>query len=81
MDSSEGVIDIIKWVSSDYKDPVGNILTITNDNGMLTIGCGIVVTLALAVVALLIGNAIKNRVGFLQKYCIPSPVVGGFIFM
>ncbi len=48
---------------------------------MLTIGCGIVVTLALAVVALLIGNAIKNRVGFLQKYCIPSPVVGGFIFM
>ena len=48
---------------------------------MLTIACGIVVTLALAVVALLIGNAIKNRVKFLQKYCIPSPVVGGFIFM
>lgn len=40
-----------------------------------------VVTLALAVIALLIGNAIKNRVKFLQKYCIPSPVVGGFLFM
>lgn len=39
------------------------------------------VTLALAGVVLLIGIAICKKVKFLQKYCIPSPVVGGFLFM
>lgn len=38
-------------------------------------------TLALAGIVLLIGIAICKKVKFLQKYCIPSPVVGGFIFM
>jgi len=37
-------------------------------------------TLALAVVVLLLGQGLKKKVAFLEKYCIPAPVVGGLIF-
>ena len=37
-------------------------------------------TVALAVVVLLIGQAIRNRVEILRTFCIPAPVVGGMIF-
>lgn len=37
-------------------------------------------TLALASVVLFAGYAIRRRVGFLDRYNIPAPVVGGFIF-
>ena len=30
---------------------------------------------------LLVGYGVKNKSEFLRKYCIPAPVVGGFIFM
>jgi len=37
-------------------------------------------TLALASVVLFAGYAIRRRVGVLDRYNIPAPVVGGFIF-
>ncbi|MDR0880285.1 MAG: sodium/glutamate symporter [Clostridioides sp.] len=37
-------------------------------------------TVAVAVVVLLVGEGVKKRVPFLDKYCIPSPVVGGVLF-
>lgn len=37
-------------------------------------------TIALAVVVLLLGQALKRKINFLEKYCIPAPVVGGLIF-
>lgn len=37
-------------------------------------------TAALAVIALYFGDIIKRRASFLNKYCIPSPVVGGLSF-
>lgn len=37
-------------------------------------------TLALAAVVLFIGYATRRRVGFLDRYNIPAPVVGGFLF-
>ncbi len=37
-------------------------------------------TLALAAVVLFIGNGIRRRVGVLDRYNIPAPVVGGFLF-
>ena len=40
-----------------------------------------IMTTAMAAVMLLIGYFIKNKVGVLNKYCIPAPVVGGFLFM
>lgn len=35
---------------------------------------------ALAVVVLFIGQKIKNKLRFLDRYCIPAPVIGGLIF-
>ncbi len=40
-----------------------------------------VTTLALAALLLLLGAAVKNRIRILNHYCIPAPVVGGFLFM
>lgn len=37
-------------------------------------------TLAAAVVVLMLGTFLKKRIYFLEKFCIPSPVIGGIIF-
>lgn len=37
-------------------------------------------TLALSVVVLMLGQFLKQKKNFLEKFCIPSPVVGGLIF-
>lgn len=36
-------------------------------------------TLLLTILCLLGGNELKKRVSWLQKFCIPSPVIGGFL--
>ena len=53
-------------------ETVDNILTISTDTVMTT---------AMAGILLLIGFWIKKKVKILDKYCIPAPVVGGFLFM
>ena len=53
-------------------ETVDNILTISTDTVMTT---------AMAGILLLIGFWIKKKVTLLDKYCIPAPVVGGFLFM
>ena len=50
-------------------------------DGVFTITSNAVMTTALAAVLLMIGFWIKSKVKFLNKYCIPAPVVGGFLFM
>ncbi|KAF5059975.1 Sodium/glutamate symporter [anaerobic digester metagenome] len=37
-------------------------------------------TLCVAVIVLFIGSALKKRINFLEKFCIPAPVVGGLLF-
>lgn len=37
-------------------------------------------TLPAAVLVLLLGNYLKKKIYFLQKFCIPAPVIGGLIF-
>ena len=37
-------------------------------------------TLAAAVLVLLLGNYLKKKIYFLQKFCIPAPVIGGLVF-
>lgn len=37
-------------------------------------------TAAIGVIVLFIGQFIKNKAQFLEKYCIPSPVIGGLLF-
>ena len=49
--------------------------------GVLTFKADAIMTTAMAAVLLLIGFWIKGKVKVLNKYCIPAPVVGGFLFM
>lgn len=37
-------------------------------------------TVTLAVLVLLFGNFVKKRINFLERYCLPAPVIGGVIF-
>ncbi|HAE81547.1 MAG TPA: sodium:glutamate symporter, partial [Lachnoclostridium sp.] len=56
-------------------------MTLETIDGILNIQCNMVMTTAMAAVLLLIGFFIRSKVTFLTKYCIPAPVVGGFLFM
>lgn len=49
--------------------------------GLTSINLDSTVTLAFAAALLLLGYFVKNKVKLLEKYCIPAPVIGGFIFM
>ena len=49
--------------------------------GILNINLNSTTTLALAALLLIMGYLINKRVTILNKYCIPAPVVGGFLFM
>ncbi len=46
----------------------------------MSISLDLTQSLALAVVVLLIGSVLKKKVGFLRKYFIPTPVIGGLLF-
>ena len=46
----------------------------------MTITFDLYQTMAVAVVALLVGEWLKRRVRMLTQFCIPSPVIGGIIF-
>ena len=48
---------------------------------ILTFKADAVFTAALAAVMLLLGYWVKGKSPTLRKYCIPAPVVGGFLFM
>lgn len=51
---------------------IDSVMTFTFD----TVG-----TMTLAAILLLIGHWIKGKVYVLEKFCIPAPVVGGFLFV
>lgn len=46
----------------------------------MNLSLDLVQTIAIAVLVLLLGKALVKRIHFLEKYSIPAPVVGGFIF-
>lgn len=50
-------------------------------DGITSISVNSAVTLAFAVTLLLLGYFVKDKIKILDKYCIPAPVIGGFIFM
>jgi ESS family glutamate:Na+ symporter len=47
---------------------------------VLTLKLDMIQTLALASVVLFLGYAVRRRIGVLDRYNIPAPVVGGFLF-
>ncbi len=46
----------------------------------MTISFDIIQTIAIAVMVLYLGNFIRNKIHFLERFCIPAPVIGGIIF-
>lgn len=49
-------------------------------DGLLTIQLGLVETTMLAGALLMLGYALRHKIHFLEKFCIPAPVIGGLIF-
>lgn len=47
---------------------------------LLTMKLDLVSTTALAAVLLMLGYAVRRKVNFFEKFCIPAPVIGGFAF-
>lgn len=47
---------------------------------MININMDMIQTVGLAVVVLILGRYLRIKFEFFEKYCIPSPVIGGFIF-
>lgn len=47
---------------------------------MINIEPGLIQTLLISVGVLILGSILKNRSTILQKYFIPAPVIGGFLF-
>jgi len=45
-----------------------------------TLSLDLVATTTLAALLLMLGYAIRGKVSFLEKFCIPAPVIGGLIF-
>lgn len=56
-------------------------MTFETIENILNINTDAIMTLAMAAVLLVIGYFIKSKLTILDKYCIPAPVVGGFLFM
>ncbi len=50
-------------------------------DGVLNINVTAIMTTAMAALLLLLGFWVRKKVKFLTKYCIPAPVIGGFLFM
>lgn len=50
-------------------------------NSIFTINIDAVSTTAIAALLLLLGYFVRNKIYLLEKFCIPAPVAGGFIFM
>lgn len=46
----------------------------------MTVQMNMIQSLGLAVIMLLIGKELRRKIKFFEKYCIPSPVIGGIIF-
>ena len=47
---------------------------------MIELKMDMIQTISLSVILLIIGMKLRTKVKFFEKYCIPSPVIGGFLF-
>lgn len=49
-------------------------------NGIYTLELGMIATLALALSLLFLGRFLRKKIYFLERFCIPAPVIGGLLF-
>lgn len=55
-------------------------MSFTHDGTILNISFNGIAVLALAALLMLFGFFLKNRISFLRRYCIPTPVASGMLF-
>ncbi|WP_027626840.1 sodium/glutamate symporter [Clostridium lundense] len=48
--------------------------------GALTLKVDMIATLTLALLLLFLGNYLRKKVNFFERFCIPAPVIGGLLF-
>lgn len=48
--------------------------------GIYTISTNMMQTTAIAIIMLYVGRFLRNKINFFEKFCIPAPVIGGFLF-
>ena len=56
------------------------IITCLETRNFMKIPLDMYQTLAAAVLVLLLGNYLRKKINFLEKFCIPAPVIGGLLF-
>ena len=56
------------------------IITCLETRNFMKIQLDMYQTLAAAVLVLLLGNSLRKKINFLEKFCIPAPVIGGLLF-
>lgn len=56
------------------------IITYLETRNFMKIQLDMYQTLAAAVLVLLLGNYLRKKINFLEKFCIPAPVIGGLLF-
>ena len=55
-------------------------MTFLWEQGSPVIKLDMIATLALAILLLLLGRVMVNRISILGRFCIPAPVAGGLLF-
>jgi len=55
-------------------------MQVTYVNGVLAFAFSPIGSLTLAVIMLLLGSFLRKKITFFERYCLPSPVIGGVIF-
>lgn len=48
--------------------------------GIYTISANMMQTTAIAIIMLYVGKFLRKKVNFFDRFCIPAPVIGGFLF-
>lgn len=55
-------------------------MNFTTVEGIFTLKVDMLSTLTLAILMFFLGNFLKKKVNFFQRFCIPAPVIGGLLF-
>lgn len=48
--------------------------------GIFTISTNMMQTTAIAIIMLYVGRFLRHKINFFEQFCIPAPVIGGFLF-
>lgn len=55
-------------------------MNIETIEGVLTLNVNMISTLTLAILLLFLGGFLRKKISFFERFCIPTPVIGGLLF-